>query len=376
MNEEQDQDRQEAMAAFRPDPLAAPPLKTEPQESSKNSPKKPEEDEEADAAPEPRGWINYLLFFLTFGSSVWAGSMLAIGDHPLGMAAPFYQPQLLIQGFPFAVPLMAILLAHEMGHYLTARAYGVDQSMPYFIPAPTLFGTFGAVILLRSQPENRSVLMRVAVMGPLAGMVLAIPATIWGLAHSTPITEATLNDPHLWFGSSLLFGLFEQTFSPNGTLIELHPVGMAGWVGFFITSLNLIPAAQLDGGHVAYALFGRYQSKISIFLVGILLTFGLTHEFTADGHGGLVWVFWAILLLFIGIKHPPVENETFPLTRTDRILGWSALLIFILTFVPIPIEERGGGDTPVTFEDLEETWPGWQQDDDQDYPEKPEEFRL
>ena len=282
-----------------------------------------------------------VLFLLTFFSALYSQTPALLNEPWWSYATlPFHAPLRLLAGLPFAATLMAILLAHEMGHYLTARAYGVDQSLPLFIPAPTFFGTLGAVIFMRSQPPTRRVLLHIAVMGPYAGMFLAIPAAAWGLAHSMPIPAEAALQGGMEFGDSILFAILEALFSPNGTDVVLHPVAMAGWVGLFITSLNLIPAAQLDGGHVSYALFGKTHEKISLAVVVALLCFGLHSacgaDDAADGGGGM-WILWGLLLFVIGIRHPPVEDESQPLRLGDKFNGAVALLVFLLTFIPIPV---------------------------------------
>ena len=305
-----------------------------------------------------RPWLNVLLFFATFLSALLSqmmflphGSMLDI------LLIPLVAPEQLLTAMPFAVTLMSILLAHEMGHYLTARRYGVDQSLPYFIPAPTIFGTLGAVILMRSQPPDRRVLLNVAVMGPYAGLVLAIPAAAWGLAHSIPYDDMALNQGGLVFGDSLLFRLLENVFSPAGTNVILHPVAMAGWVGLFVTSLNLIPAAQLDGGHVAYALFGKLQERLSLIVIVVLFTGGMMITFLGEptgtgSKGGEMWILWSLLLFVIGIRHPPVQDETRPLSRFDKANGILALGLFVLTFIPIPVQFAGPVESGIGEQEL------------------------
>ena len=250
------------------------------------------------------------------------------------------EPARLLEGLPFAVALMGILLAHEMGHYLVARRRGIVQSPPFFVPAPTVFGTFGAVIFMRSRPPTRGALLDVAVAGPLVGLVVAVPLAAWGLVHSQPIDPGDLEAGGLWFGSSLLFHFLEGIFSPNGTDVILHPVGLAGWVGLFVTSLNLIPAAQLDGGHIAYAILGRHHRRLSRLIVAALLLVGLWEGI--DG-GGLVWIFWALLLFIVGPGHPPVADESVHPSPRQRALGLLALLVFGITFVPSPVMVVGPG---------------------------------
>ncbi len=317
----------------------------------------------------PRLWVHALLFFVTFLSATWSQSMDWAGAGTVSdlLLSPLRSPARLADGLLFAFTLMAILLAHEMGHYLTARRYGVDQSLPYFIPAPTLFGTFGAVILMRSQPPSRRVLLKVAVMGPYAGMLLALPAAAWGLAHSTPIeatgAEGALGESLLWQGLDALFG-------PEAEDIVLHPIGLAGWAGLFVTSLNLIPAAQLDGGHVAYALFGRRQALVSKLVVGALLLTGVVMGMPE----GTVWIVWAVLLTLIGLKHPPVRDEALPLLTRDRVSGYLALALFVLTFMPVPLSP--GGSSEIDAGPPEEFRLDGTGEEDDDPGGPPEEFRL
>ena len=298
-------------------------------------------------APQRLG-LHVGLFVATFISAMWFQSIdwsTSLGWKD-AFLSPWRNPALLVDGVIFAAALLAILLAHEMGHYIVARRNHVDQSLPYFIPAPTLFGTLGAVILMRSQPANRRVLLRVAAAGPFAGLALALPASIWGLMHSTPIVGApTPGEPII--GGSVLWLLLVYGFVPTvHAAVNLHPVAVAGWAGLLVTGLNLIPAAQLDGGHIAYALFGRRQLTISRAVVVMLLGLGVL--FGAQGPG-LVWLVWAVLLTLLGLRHPPVRDEYVRLSRRERTAGWLALALFVLTFVPVPLVQDAaprGGDRP------------------------------
>jgi membrane-associated protease RseP (regulator of RpoE activity) len=316
--------------------------------------------DDATPAGEPRvrrPWLHLTLFGLTFVSATWAYLVPARGESYLGaVLAAARDPEQLHGALVFAACLMAILLAHEMGHWLTARASGVDQSLPYFIPAPTLVGTLGAIIVMRSRPPNRSVLLRVAVMGPYAGLALALPAAAWGLAHSH---AAFAPARPFVFGDSLLFDWLRGMFAPAseaGTL-ELHPVAFAGWVGLFVTSLNLIPASQLDGGHVAYALFGTRQTRLSMAVVIGLFTLGAVYAFPLRGAapnlGGAVWIVWSLLLFVVGVQHPPVADDALALSPLERASGWVALALFVITFIPVPVTllpRDGAGWRPPAFE--------------------------
>jgi membrane-associated protease RseP (regulator of RpoE activity) len=236
---------------------------------------------------------------------------------------------------------MAILVVHETGHFVAARRYGVDQSLPYFIPAPSIFGTLGALILLRNQPRDRGVLLNVAVAGPYAGLLVAVPLAAWGLSQSTPLDVAGPQD--VLYRHSILFGWLNATCGPGTEQITLHPVALAGWVGLFITAINLIPAAQLDGGHIAYSILGHWQERVSTIVVVLLFLLGVVVGME-PGSGfsrGLVWVFWAVFLFVIGVRHPPVRNEAISPTRLQKLHGAVALLILVVTFTPVPFEIVG-----------------------------------
>ncbi len=304
----------------------------------------------APAPAAPRRWrLAAALFTLTFASAVVASVWRELDAASVAdkLAALRADPSLLLGGLPFAIAVLGILLAHELGHLVAARRHGVDQSLPYFIPAPTLFGTLGAVILMRSQPADRRVLLWVAVAGPFAGLLVAVPVLAWGLAHSMPVTFTELPDQEIVLGNSLLFGWLARAFAPPAELLDLHPLAIAGWVGLFVTSLNLIPAAQLDGGHIAYALLGRRQTRLSNLVLVALLALGVALGLGDGGPlRGAVWIVWAALLFILGVAHPPVRDETVPLTRRHRAVGLLAFLLFVVTFTPVPIERAAVADDP------------------------------
>ena len=251
-------------------------------------------------------------------------------------------PASLLRPASYAAAIMGVLLAHEMGHYIAARRRGVDQSLPYFIPFPSLLGTLGAVIVMRSTPRTRSQLFDVAVSGPLAGLLVAVPLAIYGLIHSTPIDPelAQRASGTLWLGNSLLFLALEHVFSPAGDMIILHPVGFAAWAGLLVTALNLIPASQLDGGHIMYAVFGaRAHRLVAIFVIASLFGLGWRYSFQVDRFlpDGMIWLLWGGLLFAFGRRHPPVMEERQPLDKKRRLLAALMLLVFVLTFVPLPV---------------------------------------
>ena len=270
-------------------------------------------------------FLHILLFATTFLSTFLAGAMQA-GVNILE------EPEKIYKGFPFALTLMSILLAHELSHYFASRKHRVNATLPYFIPAPTIIGTFGAFIKMKSPITTRQALLDIGVSGPLAGFIISIIVSIIGLSLSqvVPIqkTEGALN-----LGDSLLFSSLSKLildFQPGAQDILLHPVAFAGWIGFFVTSINLIPVGQLDGGHIAYALFGEKHVYLSKILVPLMFFLGL---FLWAG-----WAIWALLMLILGLRHPRILYGEVPLDGKRRFLGWLAFGIFILTFIPVPFK--------------------------------------
>jgi membrane-associated protease RseP (regulator of RpoE activity) len=293
-------------------------------------------------APEPRSRRSLLvavgLFALTALSTLAAGAQFAAAyaaDVSPGFDRffadyfrPFAEPRLFLSGIPFAVTLLGILLAHELGHFFACRRYDIAATYPYFIPAPTLIGTLGAFIRIRSPIFNRRALFDMALAGPLVGFLIAVPALAMAILFSK-VAPAS-NASSLIFGQPLIERVLEFVLRP-GVLpahLLLHPVGRAAWVGLFATALNLLPAGQLDGGHILYAVASERHRRIS-FAVAILLV-PLAVKFWAG------WLVWAVLLIAIGFRHPPLIDRWEPLGRTRRILSGVALGIFILCFMPAP----------------------------------------
>ncbi len=241
----------------------------------------------------------------------------------------------LVGGLGYCIAIIAILTAHEMGHFLMCRKYGVPATLPYFIPFPfpsyNPFGTMGALISMRGYIPNRKALFDIGAGGPLAGLAVTIPVLFIGLALSTPAPrmEAAAG---LTLGESLLFKLISLLVlgpQPEETDIMLHPVAYAGWAGLFITALNLIPVGQLDGGHVTYALFGqraKYFAWLFIGALGILTIFNYS------------WGLLFLLLAIFGRRHPsPLDDHT-SLDRRRRIIGVLVLILFVLSFTPVPFK--------------------------------------
>ena len=274
-----------------------------------------------------RPWLHILLFVLTLFTTTAAGALQSGVD-------PLADPWAITSGLPFSPTLMTILLVHEMGHYLMSRYHGVSATLPYFIPAPPplfIIGTFGAFIKMGSRPANRRSLFDIGVAGPLAGLVLAVPAVVLGLRLST-VTTADRSAEGITLGSSLLLSFLSQItlgILPDEANIVMHPVGFAGWIGLFVTAMNLLPIGQLDGGHAVYALFGRRHIWISRLAVVSILALGFMRWW--DG-----WLIWGLLLLILGVHHPPPLDPDTPLDLKRKFVGWLMLLILAVTFIPTP----------------------------------------
>ncbi|MBX3121404.1 MAG: site-2 protease family protein, partial [Fimbriimonadaceae bacterium] len=222
--------------------------------------------------------------------------------------------------------LLGILVTHELGHYVLSRLHGVPTSLPLFVPGlPHFVGTFGAIIRMRAPLTDRRALFDIGVAGPIAGFVVAVIALVIGLRLSTVVPIQTSYGMHL--GEPLLLQFASWVvigpLSPTADVI-LHPVGFAAWFGLFITSLNLLPIGQLDGGHVAYALLGERQRSVAVALIPILMLFGWL--------GWKGWFLWVGLAGLMGLAHPPVRNPGRELGGLRLFIGWIALLIFVLTF--------------------------------------------
>jgi membrane-associated protease RseP (regulator of RpoE activity) len=284
--------------------------------------------------------VALLLFLLTLLSTLAVGAQFA-NAYAKGKNPDFNEffslylkllghPSLLAPGIPFAFTLLGILLAHELGHYFACRAYGIDASYPYFIPAPTLIGTLGAFIRIRSPIPTRGALFDVGISGPFVGFCLAIPALAFGVAHSKVIAAAGAGTV-VHFGTPLALRLLLAWLKPGfaASDLVLHPIGRAAWVGLFATSLNLIPAGQLDGGHILYALDSRRHTRISLAVALALVPLAIFYWYG--------WLAWAVLLLALRFRHPPLIDPWQPLGAWR--VAWSvvALAMFVLCFLPTPI---------------------------------------
>lgn len=269
-------------------------------------------------------WVNLLLLLATLVTTVFVGATNRGAD-------PFANPWSLLLGLPFAVTLLSILGVHELGHYFTARWYGISVTLPYFIPAPIGLGTFGAFIKMKSPVTDRKALFDVGIAGPLAGLCLALPAIVLGLSWSEIVPEGPSGQVGIVLGTPPLFLLLQWLTLgplPQGVDVMLHPVAFAGWIGLLVTALNLLPIGQLDGGHMAYALVGRHHRKVAIFALVILVGMGIAYW---PG-----WLFWASLSLILGLKHPPPLDDLTPLDQRRRMVGFLSLLLLLTLMTPSP----------------------------------------
>jgi membrane-associated protease RseP (regulator of RpoE activity) len=225
---------------------------------------------------------------------------------------------------------MAILTGHELGHYFVSRRHGMLTSLPYFIPMPYFIGTFGAMIRMKSIVPDRRSLLRVGMAGPITGFIIALPITVIGVALSSFVVIPSTG-VYMRLGDSLLFSLIVKSIHPvvpQGTDLFLHPMAFAGWIGFLVTSMNLIPIGQLDGGHVAYSLLFEHRKRLYIPLALLLIGFGVLWP---------GWWIWGFLAFLMARRDPLVKNGLTPLSKKEIIWGLLPFLLLILTFTPQPI---------------------------------------
>lgn len=308
--------------------------------------------------PLPPIRTNLILFAVTVLSMLYAGAIFAQGAQGIedsrGIWQQLLDPGFLASGAAFAVPLLAILITHEFGHFFAARYHRVPASFPFFIPFPATFGTMGAVIVMRETIRSRRALLDIGASGPLAGMVVALPVLVYGLTLSPvqPVTEHAMQE-----GQSLLYLLVKRVVLgpiPDGHDVFLHPTAFAGWAGLFVTMLNLLPVSQLDGGHIGYALLGEAHHRVAAWFRHALrlLFLGSAIYFVAPvllGRSNLtlevaIWnsVFWFTWLIVLGVmsvlsgspNHPPCEPGELDPWR--RAVAWGCLLLFVLLFMPMP----------------------------------------
>ncbi len=277
--------------------------------------------------------LHILLFFITLFTTTFFGAVQQ-GVNPFEILKELN----ILKGIPFSFTLLSILGGHELAHYLASRRHGVSATLPYFIPAPNIVGTFGAVIKMKAPIKDRKALLDIGSAGPLIGFLIATLAIIVGLGYSKVETHPAVPESDsrhgLGLGSSILFDILVRIvldINPEEYDILLHPVAFAGWIGLFVTSLNLLPVGQLDGGHILYAISGRLHNLISKLTIPVLIILGLL--------GWIGWYMWAVLLIILGTKHPPVIYPFLPLDKRRRNIGWLCLAVFILTFSPVPFSE-------------------------------------
>jgi membrane-associated protease RseP (regulator of RpoE activity) len=267
-----------------------------------------------------------------FAAAFARNEAFSLDDYARDLVALFTAPRLLLPGLDFAVTLMAILLAHELGHWFACRHHRIRATLPFFIPAPTLIGTFGAFILIRSPIRSRRALFDVGFSGPLVGLILAVPALIVGVLHSKVVPGPAAGSGPL-FGTplllSILVALLRPGISPQALL--LHPIARAAWVGLLATALNLLPAGQLDGGHILRAVSARWHRRVTLALPFLLLPLGFFLW--------RPWLLWSVLLAIIGLRRTPPLYDWRPLDRSRLTWAAVALLIFLLCFMPIPVHE-------------------------------------
>lgn len=325
-------------------------------------------------APRPRArWlVNLLLFILTVLSVMLMGADVPPEAIPAGGVTLPLLFRYLWTGWPFALSMLGILFAHEMGHYIACRYYKVPATLPYFLPAPLLspLGTLGAFIIMRGIPKNKRILFDVGVAGPIAGLIIAIPVLFIGLYLSPlgPIDPASSGSGFLegnslfyLFSKYVVFGRLlpdpvsmgelspalywlqyfftAQPIPFHGIDVQLHSVALAGWAGLLVTALNLIPVGTLDGGHVAYGLFGEKARRIFPVAIGVLVAFSILPSLLTFSASAVnfSWLLWVMILFWLGnVRAQPLDDIT-PLDSPRRALGVFMLIVFVLLFTPIPM---------------------------------------
>jgi membrane-associated protease RseP (regulator of RpoE activity) len=263
--------------------------------------------------------LNLVLFIATVISTVFTGASL---ERPFNLTS----------GLMYGTALMAILMAHEGGHYIVARLRKAQVSLPFFIPLPfpiSLTGTMGAVIVQSEPFENRRTLLEIAVAGPIAGFIVAVPLFILGLAlSSVPVNVPDPANVTILGDSLLTRVLGELQYGALADRVMIHPIGFAAWIGLLITGINLLPAGQLDGGHVVYALLGHRAKYVSYATIAAMAVLAFISE---------MWILWVVLLFLFGRRHPPSLNESVTLKPIHYMLIFASLIILAIVFVPRPI---------------------------------------
>lgn len=293
----------------------------------------------AGPAPLPPIGLPAGLFAATLASTLWVGGAMGIsawspelfGRAGAALSAVEWIGAWVWHGAPYALSLIAILLSHEMGHWITARIYRVRASFPYFLPMPfTLVGTLGAFIRIRSPFPNRQALLDVGLAGPFAGFLVCLPLLAIGVATARP---GPMEPGGLQFGEPLVFRLFAAAFGPGvpeGQVLYLGPVGLAAWFGLLLTAINLLPMGQLDGGHALYAVFRERAHRISRTVHLLMFPLALLSP---------SWLVWGLLCLLLGARrpHPPTLDDAAPLPESRIRLAWVGLATLALCFTPEPV---------------------------------------
>lgn len=308
--------------------------------------------------PKPtKTWPNIVFFLLTVISVAFTGSLFSSSSFPTNFSGWI---SFILAGMPFALALMGILVFHEFGHYLAGRYHKTVVTLPFFIPFPfSYFGTMGAFIQLKEPPKNRRILLDIGIAGPLAGLIIAIPVLILGL-YLSPVSRIPQVLPvgQIFEGNSIIYLLLKfivkgqllpqpSTFAglnpiiywikyfftgaplPAGGLdVTLSPIAWAGWAGLFVTGLNLIPAGQLDGGHIMYVILGKYTNRLLPFILAGLVLLGFVWE---------GWWLWAALIFLLGRYHAEPLDQITPLDPKRQALAIFGILVFILVFMPVPL---------------------------------------
>jgi membrane-associated protease RseP (regulator of RpoE activity) len=296
------------------------------------------------SADRPPLWPALVLFLLTLAMTLAAGAMFAVSyanDSARAVADEglftlpllvIQHPHLLVLGIPFAATLLGFLMAHEMGHFLACRYYGVDCSYPFFLPSPFLFGTFGAVIRIRSPITTRRALFDIGIAGPILGFLVAVPLLAYGIAISR-VVPGEQDASGITFGVPPIMRFFAALFHPGADpySLLLHPVARAAWFGLLATALNLLPVWQLDGGHIIYSLTPERHQRISLAVALGLVFLGVVYW-----HG---WAFWGLVMLVLSLRlrHPPLYDRWQPLDASRKLLAVLALVMFLLCLTIMPV---------------------------------------
>jgi membrane-associated protease RseP (regulator of RpoE activity) len=273
-----------------------------------------------------RNIIHLILFILTVASTCFAGGIKSTPTGGFSFS--------INEGLSYSIPIILILLGHEMGHYFMSRRYGIKATLPFFLPFPLPpFGTLGAVIRMESTVSSRKALFDTGAAGPLISLCLSIPAIIIGLTLSKVVPVSHVAEGYI-LAEPPLFSFIEQIVlkgDPKNYLVILHPIAFAGWAGLFVTAINLLPIGQLDGGHIVYALFGR-KSR-AIFLIAVAALSFITVFFNPG------WILLLILIILFGFRHPPPLDDQTSLDWKRKLIGGIIFLAFFLSFTPVPFPQ-------------------------------------